>query len=536
MTVNNIDDIEQTLQTLSREQKIGQMLMARGFHRFPDDLQELMSAGLVGGIQVNSHLNTRAEIELAQKSSPIPLLVAADMENGFSGVGFGGTNLPSQMALGAIGDEDAVRDWARISALEAREFGVNFAFGPVLDMAIDPAAPMVSVRSFGSNPEEIIRLGVALVRAYQEHGLHVSAKHFPGAGRSPVDNHIEMVALDCDRDTLDRNELRIYKELIARAGLSGIMSGHIMAPAIDPKYITTVSPSIIGTLSAMNFQGVLVTDSLAMKGIKGYVPEGELIAQAMAAGHHLILVDYNQSPKTQFRQMLAAVEQGVVSPEFVDESARRILRAKQQIIKNAPTGDFNPDKHQNAALEMSRRAITLQGDIRPWLAERQSHKTLFIIASSNKITIDTAEIGGGGALESIAALLRQKFPNARIHGINEIPDPAEIEATLDQALEFDRIVFVAEAFTHSYKGTADFSRQLLALISGLRRKIAALALFGNPYAARHLPELPCVMFAYDGGRCVQAAAEALNGEFAPTGRLPVSFRHSFQAALDRHGC
>ncbi len=519
--MQNIDDIEQILKSLTWEQKIGQMLMARGFHRFPDDLRELLAAGLVGGIQVNAHLDTRAEIARAKSAAPLPLLVAADMENGFSGPGFGGTNLPCQMALGAIGDENTAHAWAQIAALEARQYGVNFAFGPVLDMAIEPAAPMVSTRALHADPDEVIRLGAAIVRGYQKNGLHVSAKHFPGAGRSPVDNHIEMAALDCSRETLDREELRIYREVIRQTGLRGIMSGHIMAPAIDPRTIATVSPAIIGTLKSMNFQGVLVTDSLAMKGIKGYVRDADLIAAAMAAGHHLILVDYNRSPKAQFQQMLKALQDQVVTPEFVEEAVRRIMKAKQQIIKNTPPADFEPAQHAQAALAMSRRAITARGDIRPWLAQKQPGRTLFIIASSVKAAIDTAEIGGGGASGTLATLLRQKFPNARLHGISEIPDPVEMEATLDRALEFDRIVFLADAFLHSYKGTADFSRQLLALISGLRRKIAVLAISGNPYAARHLPELPCVLFAYDGGRSEQALAEALNGEFTPQGKLPV---------------
>lgn len=520
--MQKLDDIENILQNMTPAQKIGQMLMARGFHRFPDDLEELLDAGLVGGIQVNAHLDTRAEIARAQCAAPLPLLVAADMENGFSGAGFQGADLPCQMALGAIGDENTAYAWARIAALEARQYGVNFAFGPVLDMAIEPAAPMVSTRALHADPDEVIRLGSAIVRGYQENGLHVSAKHFPGAGRAPVDNHIEMAALECSRETLENAELRIYREVIRRTGLQGVMSGHIMAPAIDPENIATVSPAIIGTLADMNFQGVLVTDSLAMKGIKGYVREDELAARAMAAGHHLILVDYNRSPKEQFQQMLAAVRDGAVPTEFVNEAVRRILKAKRQIIKNTPAMDVDPARHRQAALEMSRRAITLRGDLRPWLAERQAHRTLFIIASSSKAILDTAEIGGGGASGSMAGLLRRKFPAARMHGIGETPDPAEMEATLDLALEFDRIVFLADAFTHSYKGTADLSRQLLALISGLRRKIAVLGILGNPYAARHLPPLPCVMFAYSGGQSEQALAEALNGEFAPQGKLPVA--------------
>ena len=105
--------------------------------------------------------------------------------------------------------------------------------------------------------------------------------------------------------------------------------------------------------------------------------------------------------------------------------------------------------------------------------------------------------------------------------MSEYPSPFTIEKTLDQSVKCDDLVFVAYALPNSYKGATDLDKRLLALISGLRKKIKVFVLIGNPYAARELPELECILYAYSGADAEKAAVDVLSGKHPSLGRLPV---------------
>jgi hypothetical protein len=135
----------------------------------------------------------------------------------------------------------------------------------------------------------------------------------------------------------------------------------------------------------------------------------------------------------------------------------------------------------------------------------------------------SAELTVDHSLYQIQKHLRREFPGDKIITITEYPSPGMIQKTLDQSLRWEDIVFVAYALPNSYRGTADLNKNLLALISGLRNKIGVMILIGNPYAARELPKLPCLLYAYSGAYAEQAAIEVLAGKYASRGCLPIRF-------------
>ncbi len=515
-------NIEKTLKSLSMEEKLGQMFMARGLKIFPDETNSLIAKGLIGGIHCRAG-DTAGEIEKIQDVSPIMLFVATDMETGFVGENFSGTQMPWPMALGAVGSEKLAYKWAQIAARESRAHGVNFVFGPVLDIANEPASPFVNIRSLSADKHEIIRLAAAVIKGYQENGLQISAKHYPGAGRFPADNHIEPMILTCSREEFESEELFVYKELIKRAGLNGVMSGHIAVQAVDRNKPATVSEKLISYLNDFGFKGLLITDSLAMKGIRSQIPLGELLAQSLAAGHDIILGDYNLSPGEQLEYMYRAFKDGIISEEKINNSVGKILKAKDRIQKNIQGKEIDRKQHKAISFEIHRKAISVIGD-RKQLGCVRERRTLFIVALEKEEKPVGAEIEIRTVESEMKHLIKKRFPDAEIKIITDHPGPAVIEATLDKALDYNSVVFVAYAMIHSYKGTADFSRRLLALIKGLKEKIKVFIIFGNPYAARELPLLPCRLFAYYGAHAERAAIEALAGDFEPTGKLPVEIK------------
>ncbi len=516
-------EISTVLSGLSLENKIGHMVMGRGLCRFSDEVMAMIQSGRMGGIQAGIGPDEPRQLAEIQKSLPLPLLVGADMEWGFAGAFLPGTAMPNALAMGALDDEQAAYDWAAMAAREARAYGVNTVYGPVVDFATNPQNPMGNIRLLGNDPDLVIRLGAAMIRGYQDNGMLVAAKHYPNAaGRPEVDNHIQQGILNCDRQTFADEELRVHRELVQRANLSGVMSGHVLVPALDPQHMATTSKTLVQALRAQGFDGVLMTDSLAMKGIRSFIKQEELLPAVLASGHDLILIDYAQPPEQQFQELLATVKSGRVSESAIDSSVRRILRAKLHIARTAPPA---PDSvaHQAASLAMSRRAVTLQGDFSaPRPCRAAPEQTLIIIAREGNVPEVLTELANQARFH-LEEHLQKHFPACPRLNISDNPTPVDMERTLDQALNYRHIVFIAYAMFHSYKGTADLSRPLLAMIGGLAHKLDCLVLFGNPFAARHLPRLPRLMFPYWGGCAEQAAVETLAGLNEATGKLPVTW-------------
>ncbi len=497
--------------------------MGRGLCRFPDEVMAMIKSGRMGGIQAGIGPDEPRKLAEIQHSLALPLLVGADMEWGFAGAFLPGTAMPNALAMGALDDEQAAYDWAALAAREARAYGVNMVYGPVVDFATNPENPMGNIRLLGSDPDLVIRLGAAMIRGYQDNGMLVSAKHYPNAaGRPEVDNHIQQGILNCDRHTFENEELRVHRELVQRANLSGVMSGHVLVPALDPQHMATTSAILVQALRAQGFDGVLMTDSLAMKGIRSFIRKEALLPAVLASGHDLILIDYAQPPEQQFQELLETVTSGRVPECMIDASVRRILRAKLQIARHTPPA---PERlaHQAASLAMSRRAVTLQGDFSAPLPCRAAPgQTLFIIAREGNVPEVLTELANQARFH-LEEHLQKHFPQCPRLNISDNPTPVDMEHTLDQALNYRHIVFIAYAMFHSYKGTADLSRPLLAMIGGLAHKLDCLVLFGNPFAARHLPPLPRMMFPYWGGCAEQAAVETLAGLNEATGKLPVTW-------------
>ncbi len=504
---------------MSIKQKIGQMFMARGLDRFTDETTRLIKEGLIGGVHVYFR-NTKEEIEEAQQISPFPLFIATDMETGFAGGNFGGTAMPWQMALTAAGSEELAYECSVAIAREARAFGVNYAFGPVLDIANEPRHPFANLRCLSSDKKEVVRFGAAIIKGFQDNGMQVAAKHYPGAGRFANDNHIETIILDCPKEEFENDELYVYRELIKSAGLNGIMSGHVAAKEIDGDTPATVSRKLIQYLDDFSFEGLLITDSLAMKGITMKYPHEELLPLSIAAGHDIILGDYNVSPEYQLEIMYKAHKDGIISEDRINRSVEKIIKAKESIL-NAQVPLPEAGENKKLSHKINRKSITLTGDSNCLNGIKK--ETLFIVSKELDNDVIGAEMAMSNSHVDIVKLLNASFPENKILEISANPRPSEIESTMNEALGYDSVVFIGYALIFSYKGTADFSRSLLAMISGMKSKIEVFAVMGNPFAARELPELPCVLYGYHGADAESAIVETLHGELVPSGRLPVCF-------------
>ena len=135
-----------------------------------------------------------------------------------------------------------IEEYGREVARQFRELGVHVNFAPDADVNTNPLNPVIHVRSFGENPQRVAEKVVAYSRGLESGGILSVCKHFPGHGDTDVDSHKALPALHYDRARLDSVELYPFKEMV-RAGLGGVMVGHLQVQALDPDGVTPSSLS-----------------------------------------------------------------------------------------------------------------------------------------------------------------------------------------------------------------------------------------------------------------------------------------------------
>ena len=514
---------------LTIEQKIGQMMLAR----LPIDQEsldftlELIRNRSLGGIHImhkkaGPGFFIKDELDMMKmvlEAADYPILICEDMENGFQR---GQVVLPYQMMVGASGSEEYAYEYGKIAAIEAKAAGYNLVFGPIVDIAENPESSCVGFRSYGGSKELVSRMAAATIRAYQDCGMIVTAKHFPGFGPSPVDSHIGMVVLHGDEENLLENGIYPYTYAMEHADLSGVMMGHILAEKIDPELPASVSPKVIGLLRKQGFDGLIMTDSFAMIGMRTLYTDRECYQLAMAAGNDMVMGNYRSSVKDLYQAMLDAYHSGMVTESQIDAAAARVIHAQKKTMEPSKYSELT-EQDRKAAEEMCAKAICADCRDGVSAALDKQERYLFVLQEGNQFYNPVTKRMEQDVcdLHTYESVLREKFPNSDFVTLPEFPIKPQIEDFLDKTLGYEHIVFTVLTKSVSYTGSADCTKRMIAVIDGVRKKTDAVVLFGNPYAAREFGEIPRIVYGFDGATAQKYTALALAGEHPVTGVLPV---------------
>lgn len=293
-------------QTLSLEQQIAQLLVVRTsgayfdsqiaypqYEALRDRLQHWIGELGVGGVILLG--GNAAEVALRcqqlQEWSRVPLLIAADIEEGVGQRFAGAVQFPPPLALSAIAAQDPeraqqlARSFGEITATEAIAIRLNWVLAPIVDINNNPANPVINVRAFGEDPETVSQLTTAFIAGAQQFPVLTTAKHFPGHGDTATDSHLELPQIPHDRSRLEAVELEPFRRAIA-AGVDAVMTAHLSIPALDPDYPATLSPAVLQGLlrRELGFEGLIVTDALVMQAIAAHYGPGEAARLAFEAG------------------------------------------------------------------------------------------------------------------------------------------------------------------------------------------------------------------------------------------------------------
>ncbi|MGW0944210.1 glycoside hydrolase family 3 protein [Streptomyces sp. NPDC002623] len=462
-----------------------------------------------------------------QQPRGLPVLISTDQEHGtVCRVGRPATLFPGAMAIGAGGSRADARTLGRLAGRELRAMGIRQNYSPVADVNVNPANPVIGVRSFGADPQAVAGLVAAEVEGYQAAGVAATAKHFPGHGDTAVDSHYGFPVITHTREVWEALDAAPFRAAIA-ADVDSLMTAHILVPALDDSGDpATLSRTVVtGILrEQLGYDGVVVTDALDMAGVRTKYGDDRVPVLALKAG-----VDQLLNPPeldVAWNAVLKAVQDGELAEERLDEAVLRILRLKARLglfdepyVGQDEVGrTVGTPAHLATAEQLAARTTTLlvnEGPVLP-LSPRTQHRLLVVGADPVSPTGTTGPPTG-----VLAAALAELGFRATARSTGTDPSAETITQAVTAAGAADAVVITTYNVT-----AASAQRTLVERLTATGRPVVAVAI-RNPYDVAHLPSVKAFLAACSWTDVeLRAAARVIAGKAGPLGRLPVPVRRA----------
>lgn len=542
--------VEDTLAGMDLAAKVGQLFVLVITDPDPEvNLSAIREVGIEpGGFMARPFAAKEVQHlhRVLQESASVPLLLAANLERGGDGIALDGTNFSSQYGIAATDDEKHAYRLGLVAGREGAAVGCNWAFAPVVDIDMNPANPITNTRTYGSDPERVLRLARACMEGFQEAGLAVSLKHWPGDGVDGRDQHLVASVNSLSVDDWDATYGMIYKELID-AGADTIMAAHILQPAYSRSLRPGIADADIMPASLapeltidllrgkLGFNGVVTTDATAMAGMMASMRRADAVPAAIMAGNDIFLFAANLAQDYQF--MLDGLERGALTKERLDEAVTAILSLKASLglHRKQAEGTLVPDEsalavvgcdeHQAWARECADRAITLvrdTQDLLPISSERQRKILLYVLGDVGGYMDE----GGGVAGHFVETLMGEGFDVDTFDyaGATGPEAWAKLMDPLAQIVGYDMVVYLASIKTASNQTTVriNWGNPMGFDVPRLVEEIPTLFVsVDNPY---HLQDVPMVKTFINGYTSsvpvIDAVVERLLGRAEFTGISP----------------
>ncbi|WP_223806030.1 beta-N-acetylhexosaminidase [Ornithinibacillus gellani] len=522
------------------KQKVGQFFVI-GFDGkiVPDAVRELIQDYHVGGIILFVRnigtpeevlaLTTDLQREAKRAGYTHPLLIGIDQENGVvRRMGEGTTVFPGAMALGAADSVTHAYDIGLATGKELLALGINWNLAPVLDVNVNPANPVIGVRSFGESPEKVANLGKAMMQGMQAAGVIATLKHFPGHGDTAVDSHLALPTVDHSMERLEQVELKPFRACM-EAGADMVMTAHIHFPAVEPDAgkPATLSKRVIDGLlrERLNYQGVVTTDCMEMHAISKSIGTEKGSAAALQAGADIVMISHTLKLQTGgLDEAIRAVEAKEWSEEALQAAAGRLQALKDKFLNweqiALDTDPVVPDivgsaQHYDLAERVYRDSATQIGnpDVLP-LVNSDQQKVL---------VMEPSNVGGSPAEDKthgniqLGTLIQATCAQAEVQFL-----PDDISAPA-----MDDLIQLAQAYDTVIVGTLDLAahpdqRVFIERLADLDVTVVVVAM-RSPYDAGDLPAQVTGICTYEfSEQALQAAIDAIWGKVQIAGKLPVT--------------
>lgn len=512
---------------LSPQEQLGQTLVAFVDVDSAELVRPAIEQGKLGGVLIQwgnySFKETRRLVDKLQgwaAKSPhkIPLLVSIDYEGGtvYTPITLGFDYLPTNMLLAASQDEEKAAALAYLAGQQLRRAGVHINFSPVLDVNSNPRNPIIGVRSFGSDPQTVTKMGMALISGFKAAGILPIVKHFPGHGDTAIDSHYSVPVVNANKAELKRTHLVPFAAAI-KQGVPGIMTGHVMYPALDSKNVASFSKPILQDLlrQEMGFKGLIVTDSLDMKSATHFCTIAGCAVRSLQAGADMVLLGRYIKPLTLFDQINTKVQEQNARPR-VAQAARRIFDLKKQLglLGNTPRTVPAPIEraYQQTLAELSQEAVTLVRDndgLLPFSSPKERPTVCAVFFSPARFA---------DQLMHVSKPFLERNYRVRTYNAPLIPKEKDMTRALKCADGADLVV----AASLQWADKVNLSQK--RTIEKLKEKAPNLVLLSvmSPYDIPHYPGIGTVLATYGlNAFALQTAADIIVGNAQAQGVMPV---------------
>ncbi len=536
--------VYETLQSMSLEEKAGQLFCVNFKEGQDEEIQYVFDILQPGGCMYRT-IPLEAAVSFTKKVSQrtkIPMLIAANLEKGGNGIVSEGTIFGSPMEVAATNNIEMGHKLAEICAREGMAVGANWAFAPIIDIDTNFRNPITNTRTFGADPETVLKLGTEYVRTVQEHGMAASIKHFPGDGQDERDQHLVTSINDLSCEEWDKTYGLIYKSCIEEGALT-CMVGHIMQPAytrffnpeIEDEDMLPASLSkelMIHLLrEKLNFNGLIITDATTMAGYTLAMPRKQAVPASIANGADMFLFARNLKEDYQF--MLEGIHSGIISAERLDEAVIRILATKAALGLHTKNQDISLERakdiigckqHKEWARECADQAITLvkeEKGVLPITLDKYKKILFYPIESAGGFSQYSVKAGAG---EAVMERLRSNG-----FEVDTFIPPAGSEGktppTTEVTKEYDLIIYVANLATKSNQTAVRIEWAQPMGANGMHYIHEVPTIFisvENPYHLLDVPRVKTYINAYNSNEQVlEELVRKLIGESEFKGISPV---------------
>ena len=508
----------------------------------------------IGGVivSVGTPMDIAAKLNVLQRRSHLPLLVAADLETG-AGFRMRRSCVPPRrnrsrgrlrisLPHGTGCHPGTLRSRMRwVGLLRKRHLQLGFTFRSRLSWTSTTTlrTPLSTPGRWARTQSWLRRWGSCLVQGIQDHGALATGKHFPGHGDTDTDSHLALPVIRVGRDRMDAVELVPFRRAI-EAGMGALMTAHIALPEVteSPDLPATLSRNVLTGLlrEDMGFEGLLFTDAMNMSAIDRLFSRPEAAVRAVEAGADVILMP--PDPEAAIDGVMVAVQGGRILESRIDDSARRILRAKAEMgLQRERTVNLEAihqrvgiESHVAVAQEIADRSITIL----------RNERSLVPLAGTRTASVLSIAYRGRSDLMAGRAFderLRETYPRLRTVSVGSETRLEEYGRLEQQAQGMDLVVVSlhinAVSTEERVAGTPELMDFIQAISESGRPNVVVS--FGNPYLLSEFPDVQSYVLAWGGSEVSEhAAAKALVGEIEIAGRTPTRIPPSFEigAGLD----
>lgn len=514
------------------------------------------------------HLNAQFQAVAKAQGHDLPMFIGIDQEGGRVArlARQQSTSFSGNMAVGATYAAHGTEFASTVGEVLAKELlslGINVNFAPTIDVNVNPQNPVINVRSFGENAQQVAELGGAMTAAMQQQGMLVSLKHFPGHGDTHVDSHHGLPRVDHNVEQIETVDLLPFVEIIKSTNPAMIMTAHIQFPALDNTVFiskdgaemlkpATLSRNILhGVLrEKMQYKGLIVTDALDMAGISKFFTLPQAVIETFAAGADIALMPVKLQSPAELKDLgllMDDLQQAVASGKLdlaeLSASYQRIVVAKQQLktlpeptLANALKTLANDD-HRAAELALAREAVTVVAGSEPLPLTLAGKKTVLLMPDTAKGVLlrrymqQFAPLSGDITIISLQQLnldaAKQQIAAAD-QVIAAFISPMQSLAEIGGMDDLSQVTNLGEA----YKKQQQYFYQLLQYGAALKKDQTFVSLRSPYEISLYAPfvQRSLATYAYHSWQqgeeqvspVYQALAEVLVGVRQATGQLPVT--------------